>query len=130
MESYGYRFDTPGRSIVITGDTAPTQATIDACSGCDVLIHEVNTLTALAARPKTFQAFAAMYHTSTAQLAELAAQAKPKLLVLYHASISLRPHVDPNFRDNAANSSPEELFYEVRSRYDGKFVVARDLDVY
>jgi ribonuclease BN (tRNA processing enzyme) len=30
------------------------------------------------------QAFAGMYHTSTAQLAELAAQAKPKLLVLYH----------------------------------------------
>jgi ribonuclease BN (tRNA processing enzyme) len=44
MESYGYRFDTPDRSIVITGDTAPTQATIDACNGCDVLIHEVNTL--------------------------------------------------------------------------------------
>src|SRR4030095_16758157 len=29
MESYGYRFDTPGRSIVISGDTNPTQATID-----------------------------------------------------------------------------------------------------
>ena len=39
MESYGYRFDTPDRSIVITGDTNPTQATIDACHGCDVLIH-------------------------------------------------------------------------------------------
>ena len=40
MESYGYRFDTPDRSIVISGDTNPTQATIDACNGCDVLIHE------------------------------------------------------------------------------------------
>jgi ribonuclease BN (tRNA processing enzyme) len=39
MESYGYRFDTPDRSIVISGDTNPTQATIDACRGCDVLIH-------------------------------------------------------------------------------------------
>ena len=37
MESYGYRFDTPDRSIVISGDTNPTQATIDACRGCDVL---------------------------------------------------------------------------------------------
>ena len=43
MESYGYRFDTPDRSIVISGDTNPTQATIDACRGCDVLIHEVHT---------------------------------------------------------------------------------------
>jgi ribonuclease BN (tRNA processing enzyme) len=129
MESYGYRFDTADRSIVITGDTAPTQATIDACNGCDVLIHEVNTLSALAARPAMFQAFAGMYHTSTAQLAELAAQAKPKLLVLYHASISFRPRVNANFQ-GAANSSPEELLAEVQSRYGGKVVVARDLDVY
>jgi ribonuclease BN (tRNA processing enzyme) len=42
MESYGYRFDTPDRSIVISGDTNPTQATIDACRGRDVLIHEVD----------------------------------------------------------------------------------------
>jgi ribonuclease BN (tRNA processing enzyme) len=34
MESYGYRFDTPDRSIVISGDTNPSQATIDACRGC------------------------------------------------------------------------------------------------
>ena len=43
MESYGYRFDTPDRSIVISGDTNPTQETIDACRGCDVLIHEAIT---------------------------------------------------------------------------------------
>ena len=127
MDSFGYRFDTPDRSIVITGDTAPTQATIDACNGCDMLIHEVNTLAALAARPAMFQAFAAMYHTSTAQLAELAAQAKPRSLVLYHASIVLRPEVSPNF---PANSSPEELLNEMQSRYPGAVVVARDLDVY
>src|SRR5262245_32422764 len=127
VESYGYRFDTPDRSIVITGDTAPTQATIDACNGCDILIHEVNTLAALAARPAMFQSFAAMYHTSTAQLAELAAQAKPRLLLLYHASIVLRPEVTPNF---PANSSPEELLNEIQSRYRGATAVARDLDVY
>jgi len=50
MDSYGYRFDTPDRSIVISGDTTPTQATIDACHGCDVLIHEVVTPAWLATR--------------------------------------------------------------------------------
>jgi hypothetical protein len=30
MESYGYRFDTSDRSIVITGDTNPTDATLAA----------------------------------------------------------------------------------------------------
>jgi ribonuclease BN (tRNA processing enzyme) len=44
MESYGFRFDTPDRSVVISGDTSPTEETIKACNGCDVLIHEVRTL--------------------------------------------------------------------------------------
>jgi len=36
MESYGYRFDTPDRRIVISGDTNPVEKTIEACDGCDV----------------------------------------------------------------------------------------------
>ncbi len=124
MESYGYRFDTADRSIVISGDTSPTQATIDACRGCDVLIHEVNTLEALSKRDARFQAFAAKYHTSTAQLAELAGQAKPRLLVLYHHSITLRPGVA------TSASTPGELLREISARYSGQFVVGRDLDVY
>jgi ribonuclease Z len=39
-ETFGYRFDTADRSVVIAGDTTAVQATIDACRGCDVLIHE------------------------------------------------------------------------------------------
>ena len=97
-ESYGYRFDTPDRSIVISGDTNPTQATIDACRGCDVLIHEVLTHDWLARRPD-FQAYAAQHHTTTTQLTELAKQAKPGLLILYHASLSLRPAVDSRALD-------------------------------
>lgn len=124
MESYGFRFDTADRSIVISGDTSPTQATIDACRGCDVLIHEVNTLESLGKREARFQAFAAKYHTSTVQLAELAARAKPRLLVLYHHSISVRPGVA------ASASTPDQLFREMSSRYFGQFVIGRDLDVY
>ena len=59
-----------------------------------MLIHEVLTLEWLAKRPD-FQNYAARYHTTTAQLAELASKAKPRLLVLYHASIAMRPAVDP-----------------------------------
>ena len=124
MESYGYRFDTADRSIVISGDTSPTPATIDACRGCDVLIHEVNTLDALSKRNARFQAFAAKYHTSTDQLAALAAKARPRLLVLHHHSIAFRPGVAPN------TSTPDQLFKEMSSRYSGQFVIGRDLDVY
>jgi ribonuclease BN (tRNA processing enzyme) len=123
MESYGYRFDTPDRSIVISGDTNPTQATIDACHGCDVLIHEVLTQEWLAKRPD-FHSYAAKFHTTTAQLAELASQAKPRLLILYHASIAWRPSVDTQ------RSRPEELLGEMMTRYSGHVVVGRDLDVY
>ncbi|MGH9847098.1 MAG: MBL fold metallo-hydrolase [Blastocatellia bacterium] len=83
------RFDTPDRSIVISGDTNPAQATIDACHGCDILIHEVLTQEWLAKRPD-FHNYAAKFHTTIAQLAELAGQAKPRLLILYHASIARR----------------------------------------
>jgi ribonuclease BN (tRNA processing enzyme) len=124
MESYGYRFDTADRRIVVSGDTNPTQATIDACSGCDVLVHEVNTLESLARHDARFQAFAAKYHTSTDQLAELATKAKPKLLVLYHHSIALRPGVTPTA------SMPDQLQREMAAKYPGQFVIGRDLDVY
>jgi ribonuclease BN (tRNA processing enzyme) len=123
MESYAYRFDTSDRSIVISGDTGPTQAVIDACKGCDVLIHEVLTHDWLSRRPD-FHRYAAEYHTTTTQLAELAARAKPKLLVLYHASISWRPAVDEQ------RSRPEVLLQEMMARYPGQVVVGRDLDVY
>ena len=122
MESYGYRFDTPDRSIVISGDTNPTQATIDACRGCDILIHEVLTHDWLSRR-QDFQAYAAAHHTTTTQLTELATKAKPGLLVLYHASLSIRPAVD-NQRSTAAT-----LLNEM-AKYPGRVVVARDLDVY
>jgi ribonuclease Z len=114
MESYGYRFDTPDRSIVISGDTHPTQATIDACRGCDVLIHEAHMPGWIATRPETFQRFSAKYHTTTPELAELASKAKPRLLILYHY----------------ADLSEEELLEEMLRLYPGHVVVGRDLDVY
>lgn len=121
MESYGYRFDTPDRSIVISGDTNPTQTTIDACRGCDVLIHEVHTSAWLDARPEaggappgTFRRFSEKYHTTTEQLGELARRAKPRLLILYHYN----------------SLSPEELQAEMMKHYSGQFVIGRDLDVY
>jgi ribonuclease Z len=114
MESYGYRFDTADRSIVISGDTKPTQATIDACNGCDVLIHEAHTPAWLATRPERFQQFSAKYHTTTAELAELARRARPKLLILYHYS----------------SLSPEELVNDMTARYSARFVIGHDLDIY
>ena len=130
-ESYGYRFDTADRSIVITGDTVPLQATIEACNGCDVLIHEALTQKFLNNKrrpnPQGFDlaAYSKSYHTTTTQLAELAGKAKPGLLILYHNPITLRPAKRP------LASTPEDLLREIAAAgYTGKVAVGRDLDVY
>jgi ribonuclease BN (tRNA processing enzyme) len=123
MESYGYRFETADRSIVFSGDTTAAQSTIDACNGCDILVHEVLSHDWLSRRPD-FAEYARRYHTTTTQLAELARKARPKLLVLYHSSVSWRPVVDNQ------RSRPEVMLQEMISRYPGHVVVGRDLDVY
>ena len=114
----GYRFQTPDRTIVVSGDTSPTQAVVDACQGCDILIHEVYTLKGHAAAGPAWQAYQRRYHTSSRQLAELATRARPKLLVLYH-QIYLRD-----------TSNREDLLQEMREAYKGRFVSGLDLDVY
>jgi len=135
MESYGYRFDTLDRSIVISGDTNPVQETIKACNGCDVLIHEAQPLELHAKMPESVQAFVAKYHTTTEQLAELATKAKPKLLIIYH-TISFPPGIapprllPPKGGADALYASPEMIQKEIGARYSGKFVIGRDLDVY
>ena len=136
MESYGYRFDTPDRSIVISGDTSPTEGTIKACSGCDVLIHEVRTLELFSRLPEDRRSFGAKNHTTSEQLAALATKAKPGLLIAYHAWIASGPSVVPSGNQPVVlstgrfHSSPDVLQQEIASRYSGHFVIGRDLDVY
>ena len=135
MESYGFRFDTPDRSIVISGDTSPTDETIKACNGCDVLIHEARAEEMYVKLPSERRSFGAKNHTTSEQLAALASKAKPRLLIVYHAWISEWPDVPPSEKPvvlttGALHSTPEMLQKEISSRYRGGFVIARDLDVF
>jgi ribonuclease BN (tRNA processing enzyme) len=136
MDSYGYRFDTPDRSIVISGDTSPTEETIKACSGCDVLIHEVRTLELFSKLPEERRSFGAKNHTTSEQLAALATKAQPGLLIAYHAWIASGPSIVPSGEQPVVlttgkfHSSPDVLQKEIASRYSGHFVIGRDLDVY
>lgn len=135
MESYGFRFDTPDRSIVISGDTSPTEETIAACNGCDVLLHEAQTLDVYAKMPEQLHAFVTKYHTTTEQLAALATRARPKLLVVYHIvgfpqGISPPKFLSEVIAAGALRPSQEVLEKEIGARYSGRFVIGRDLDVY
>ncbi len=117
-QAFGYAIDAGGRSIVLSGDTAPCQAVVDACQGCDVLIHEVysadwfNIMFGAA-----HDQYHTSFHTSTNELAELAAKSKPKLLVLYH-QLYFGPRNEVN------------LEKEIRRTYSGDVVNGRDLTSY
>jgi ribonuclease BN (tRNA processing enzyme) len=116
QHAFGYRFDTPGRSIVISGDTTASDAVVDACSGCDVLVHEVYAKAGWDRREPEWQAYHKASHTSGVELGQLAARARPKLLVLYHQLLW--------------GATEEELLAEIRQSFDGEVVFANDLDVY
>jgi len=108
---FGYRIQTPDRVIVISGDTRPTDAVVNACNGCDILFHEVH---GVAYGPEG-PVGAAMGHTSAAELGEIARRANPKLLVLYHQGYG---------------DSKEDLISEISKSFKGRVVYARDLDMF
>lgn len=114
--AFGYRFETSDRTIVISGDTGPTEAIVERCAGCDVLVHEVYSDSGYARRESPWQRYHANSHTSAAELGKLASRAAPGLLVLYHQLFW--------------GTSEEDLEAEVRSEYDGAVVSAHDLDVF
>ena len=39
--AFGYRFQTPDRTIVISGDSNASESVVEQCHGCDILIHKV-----------------------------------------------------------------------------------------
>jgi ribonuclease BN (tRNA processing enzyme) len=82
--AFGYRFQSIDRSIVISGDTRASDAVVEACRGCDLLVHEVYSAERFRTRPPAWQAYHAKAHTSTTELADVARRAAPKQLLLYH----------------------------------------------
>jgi len=75
----------PGRTIVLTGDTAPSPATVSAAADADLLIHDASFA------EEDAQRAAETGHSTLGQAAAVAAEAHVKLLALVH--ISSRYHV-------------------------------------
>jgi ribonuclease BN (tRNA processing enzyme) len=119
--AYGYRFDTPHRSIVVSGDTRPAPALERATAGVDVLVHEVYDPTNLRPEPRpggeTWLQYMAQFHTSDSEVGAIALRAKPKLVVLTHI-----------LRYGASDSA---LIAGVRrGGFAGRVAVGHDLDRY
>lgn len=115
-EAYGYRFETPDKTIVISGDTTPAESVVQNCNGCDVLIHEVYSQAGFLKKTPQWKKYHSHFHTSSLELAQLASRAKPKLLILYHQLFWDEPESD--------------LLNEIRRGYNGKVVSGHDLEAY
>ncbi len=114
--AYGYRIDTPDRSIVISGDTRESDAVVDACNGCDVLIHEVISDSAFHAYAPERQAYHAAAHTLATGVGRVASRARAGMLILTHI---------------LSGGLPDDVILrEVRTTFSGRVFLAHDLDVY
>ncbi len=115
-EAYGYRFDSPGRSVVFSGDTRPSEELVRMATGVDVLIHEVQPSDSTrhpGNRSATEWArYVREYHTTALQLGELAARARPKLLIVYH---------------NGRRVTADRIFADIRRSFLGPVAIAADL---
>ena len=114
--AYGYKITAGGKSIVLSGDTSYSENLIEKAKGVDILIHEVASAKKLAELPDFWQYYHGTSHTPSDKLIKVANQTRPKLLVLYHVLFM--------------GATEEELLDEIRAGYDGKVVIANDLDVF
>lgn len=113
VPAFGYRFDSGGRVIVISGDTRPSENLVRFAKDADVLVHEAMLPEYLDGvdTPEVATRLKA-YHTTAEEAGEIARRANVGLLVLTH----LVPGKDEEaFRERAA------------TRFKGRIVVGRDL---
>ena len=114
--AYGYRFETADRTVVVSGDTVPSDNLVKHAEGCDVLVHEVYSQAGFEKRSPKWQRYHSNFHTSTRELAEIANRVRPKLLVLTHQLFW--------------GTTCEQLLAEIKAHYDGEVRCGCDLDLY
>ena len=124
-----YRFDFKDRSIVFSGDTAPSDAVAKMAKGADVLVHETMYVPAVEkyikgqiaeGRPVKFEAFMAHMkadHTPSEDVGRIAQEAGVKTLVLSHLTPAVDSITDDTWREPVAKY------------FKGEIIVGKDLMV-
>jgi ribonuclease BN (tRNA processing enzyme) len=120
--AFAYRFDTPDRSIVISGDTSASDHLIDLARGADILVHEVMHLPSIdrliSAEPNAplLRAHLMAAHSTCEQAGRAAQAAGVKTLVLSH------------FVPGGLPAIPDSVWLEATKPYfDGTIIIGRDL---
>lgn len=119
--SFAYRFDTPDRSFVFSGDTTYSKRVVELAQGADVLVHEILLPSALepliASEPnaKTLREHLHASHSTPEQVGRVATEAGVKTLVLSHFVPGGAPLPDSVWHD------------AVKQHFGGKIIVGQDL---
>ena len=128
--SYSYRFDTPERAIVFTGDTGPSEKLTELARDADVLVTEggsaldvIETLKRngvwQAKTPEEQAGFIQHMkeeHLTPEDIGKMAANARVKTVVLTHLAATVLP--DDDYQRNVD---------EVKKHFTGQVLVAKDL---
>jgi ribonuclease BN (tRNA processing enzyme) len=122
VPAFGYRFDARDRSIVISGDTAPSDSLIKLAEGADVLVHDalyapaIDRLVAGVPNASRLKQSIMSHHTPAEDAGRVAQAAGVKTLVLSH----LVPAEDPEVTD-------EMWIDAARVHFRGRVIVGKDL---
>jgi ribonuclease BN (tRNA processing enzyme) len=127
-KSYAYRFETPDRVIVFTGDTGPSDAVTELAKGADLLVTETSSFQdrmQMMIKSGQWQAMtpeeqagikrqATQGHMTTDVIGKMATRAKVKTVVLTH--LTYNPDGDYTPRAD-----------EVKKNFSGQVLIAKDL---
>jgi ribonuclease BN (tRNA processing enzyme) len=129
-KSFSYRFETPGRTVVFTGDTGPSGAVTELANGADLLVTEVTLpedVIEVFKRNGVWQAKTAdeqegfvrhmkEEHVTPEEVGKMAAKAGVKTVVMTHLSPTVEPKDDyQRYLDGA------------KKYYTGPILLAKDL---
>lgn len=126
--SLSYRFDLPGRSIIYTGDTGPSEKVTQLAKGADMLVTEMidldNTLAQMDRRvqhispeEKTHMAeHLTRHHLSTQAIGQMAASAGVGKVVVTHIAGGAAQGGEPAYRE------------QIGRLFKGPVVIAKDME--
>jgi len=120
FEAYAFKFTTPDKTIVISGDTCPVDKLYKKAKGCDIFVHEVYSETVMQQKPEVAQEYFRRVHTGGIELGKIANTVQPKQLVLTH-------QIAYGLTNGQAEKS---ILKEIKKNYKGAVAYGNDLDVF
>lgn len=110
-QTLGFRFDYRGRSLVMSGDTRPSEAVVNYAKGADVLVHEVQVPSPDETEEARLANVSLSVHSEPRDVGAIFTRVRPRMAVYSHI-------IPPDVTE-------ERL--KALTPYDGALTVAHDL---